>query len=399
MRKILFVVYGGGHARLVRPVIDHLLRTSQDVEVICLALTTAVREFSGLISERFRILAYKDFFGQDAEVLSHGKSLVQKMTNIFDLDESIAYLGKNYLELIKQAGSHQKAAEIYEQGGRQVFLPIESMREIISLVEPDIVVTTNSPRSEKAALIAARSLNVRSVAIIDMFSFRCESWLVELADTVCVFDISVAERLRVLGRHGDIQVTGNPAFDTLVKRFNNNRNSLAKQKKILPFTVLWASQQEPEYVYELNAVGNVGLPIAVEHELIEVFSCNPDWQLIVRNHPNEEPRTYPSFVKISAQHQPLEELLKEVHVIVTLTSTVGLQGRIMGCQLVTIDGSAFTSTVPFAKIGYSIGLSSPSELVGELKRLASLVNKQPLASPPYLIENAAERVAHAILSI
>lgn len=398
MHKVLFVVYGGGHARLVRPVIEQLLHADENVEVICLALTTAVREFTGLSNKRFEILGYKDFFGEDSEALVYGRDLVQKMTGVFDFDESIAYLGRNFLELVKRCCSVQEAAEIYAQGGRQVFLPIESMKEVISRVKPDVVVTTNSPRSEKAALIAARSLSVPSVSIIDMFSFRCEDWLIDFADTVCVFDTSVAERLRFLGRQADIRITGNPAFDVLVQKFVKHKNALAQLKINSPFTVLWASQQEPKYVYELKAKGNIGLPSAVESELVKIFSGKPDWKLIVRNHPNEEPRIYPDFVEISSQDQPLDDLLARVHVIVTLTSTVGLQGRIMGCELITIDGSAFTATVPFAKIGYSIGLSSPDKLTGELERLASVVNKQPLANPPYAIENAAERVAQVILS-
>ncbi|MFK9096653.1 hypothetical protein ACJEBH_05590 [Pseudomonas guariconensis] len=399
MHKILFVVYGGGHARLVRPVIEQLLHKNKSVEVVCLALTTAVREFVGLINRRLCILGYKDFFGMDSEALAYGRDLAQKMTDVFDLEETIAYLGRNYLELVKQYHSDQIAAEIYAQAGRQVFLPIKSMEEILSRVNPDVVVTTNSPRSEKAALIAARNLNIPSVSIIDMFSFRCEDWLKEFADTVCVFDSSVAERLRFVGCSADIQVTGNPAFDVLVQEFEKHKIALAQLKRSSPFTVLWASQQEPQYVYELKAKGNIGLPIAVETELVKIFSSRPDWKLIIRNHPNEEPRIYPDFVEISTQVQPLDDLLKKVHVIVTLTSTVGLQGRIMGCELITIDGSAFTPTVPFAKIGYSIGLSTPDKLSGELERLASIIDKQPLASPPYVIENAAERVAKVILSI
>lgn len=395
--KILIVCYGGGHARLLRPVID-LLLDREDCQVFCLALTSAAREFSGVKAENFRLYGYKDFFGSDTQVLKRGATLAAQLNNVIDLKETICYLGKNYNELVQQEGSESVASERYQLGGRQIFLPVNALVEIITLLKPEVVVTTNSPRSEKAALMAAQKLGIRCVSIIDMFSYRCEGWIAEFSDTVCVFDAVVAERLRSLNPNVDVRVTGNPSFDGLVSRFNKDKQRLLINKMAMPFTVLWASQQEPEFVAELGANGNVQLPSQVEAELVRIFSAHRDWRLIIRNHPNEVPRKYPDFVKISDQKQSLDDLLENVHVVITLTSTVGLQGRIVGCQLITVEGSVFTSTVPFASAGYSIGISDITLLEDRLLSLAAQSQEAPIIPPPYIIADAAKRVLDAIIN-
>ncbi len=394
MLNVLFVVYGGGHARLVRPVIDYIL-DNYDCVINCLALTGARRELEGIYSDRFNVLGYKDFFFGE-EVGVYGNRLMQDLLSVIDEEETVAYLGQNYLELLDACGADE-AARVYKQGGRQIFLPINSLKTIINQIGPDKVVTTNSPRSEKAALIAARELGVESIAIIDMFSVRCESWLKNYADTVCVFDQGVKDALVGAGRAAEVIVTGNPAFDSLVSECRKNRDVLIASKKALPFTVLWASQREPKYAADLEMEGSPELPLAVEKELIEIFKENSDWRLVVRNHPNEEPRVYPSYIEVSTQDEQLGVLLSRVHVVVTLTSTVGFQGRIFGCELVTIDGSVFSHTVPYSKIGYSIGLGSPAELSECLSAVEERIRQTPVLESPYAIDDAVVRVAEQIL--
>jgi len=67
-KKLLIVSYGGGHARMLRPVVESLERKG-GYEISILALTTAQKEFEGVDSS---ILGYKDFF-TSGEVIRYGQ--------------------------------------------------------------------------------------------------------------------------------------------------------------------------------------------------------------------------------------------------------------------------------------------------------------------------------------
>jgi hypothetical protein len=393
-KRVFFVVYGGGHAKLLLPVIV-LLAANPQLKIHCLALTGAYNEIIALENIGVIIHRYKSFFSTERDTIL-GKELASSLENIIDLDETIAYLGRNYGELIDTIG-FEAAGLKYKKEQRQAFLPVESLKYIINIINPSVVVTTNSPRSEKAALIAAYHLNIPSIAVVDMFAVRSFSWLVQYPSQVCVLSDSVKEYLVKKGRLGStIHVTGNPSFDSLVKTFNKKEKEIQSLRCGGKFTVLWASQQEPEYVGDLAEYGNVGLPINVENALQSIFKDKPDWQLVVRNHPNELPRNYPSFVQVSLPSESLEELLVTVDVVVTLTSTVGFQGLIMGCYLVTVAGSVFTSTMPFGEMGFSNHLASSGELEVMLDQLYEKKFNEIVNEPNYPVYDATERVVGVI---
>jgi len=395
-KKIVFVTYGGGHARMLAPVVESLSQV-KGIEVSVLALTTAMMEFD---DQSIRLYGYKDFFYENPRVIKYGEILAKDLDTVVDYEETVAYLGQNYLELVDDIGE-DKANKKYKKLGRQAFEPKKSLNKILKVIAPDLVVATNSPRSEKAAIQAARDLNMPSVALIDMFSIRCESWFskTNYADKILVLSESVKKHLISIGRdEASIVVTGNPAFDSLVRNYTVNRKEIITKKSNLPFTVLWASQREPEYCQETNLYGDTELPIKLENTLLKIFEKHSNWQLIARNHPSEAPREYPDFVKKSSQSEDLVELLSNVHVVVTLTSTVGFQGGILGADFITVDCSVFTPTMPFSEMGFSVGVQSVTDVEKELEKLYENMNTNNSKSI-YCIEDATQRVVKEILTM
>ncbi|MEA2017649.1 MAG: hypothetical protein U9N59_04305, partial [Campylobacterota bacterium] len=276
MKKILLVSYGGGHVNMLLPIAKRLRELKY--EVVFFALTTAIDK---LKQTNFKYYTYKDFFYSD-EVQEYGKELVKELDTIkLNDEESIAYLGQNYLELVEKYGEKQ-AQELYSKSNRQIFNPIKSMQYVLESIKPDLVISTNSPRSEKCIVQAASKLNIRSIALIDLFAIRCVDWFKDndFASKICVFSDDVKSYLVENGRdEDDIVVTGNTVFDELV---NNNDGKNNKDT----YRVLWASQKEPEYFAEFDTKGNPNLPLEIEEKLFEIFK-DKDWQLVVRNHPNE----------------------------------------------------------------------------------------------------------------
>lgn len=395
LKKILFVTYGGGHARMLKPVIEELSREGLfDIHV--LALNTAAAELAAL---NVTLLGYKDFFTIKPEVITYGQELVASLEKVIDYEETVAYLGANFVELVTKYGL-EEAREMYNNGGRYIFEPDNIMHEILDIVAPDILVTTNSPRSERSAILAARKLKINSIALVDMFGIRCSSWFRDndFADKILVLSESVKQYFVSLGRKAeDIVVTGNPSFDSLSSVFAKNQKEISVLRESIPFTVLWASQPEPAYLPETDSVGDPQLPLYIEEELFNIFQKNSGWKLIARNHPSEVKREYPSFVSCSHQSDDLTELFSKVHVVLTPSSTIGFQGGIMGAKLVTIDKSVLTPTMPYEEMGFSIGLKEFGEIEPALKRLEG--EKNVYSPPPYSETNAVTNVTKVIMSM
>jgi hypothetical protein len=84
-----------------------------------------------------------------------GSSLMQGLGGpVADPQETVAYLGLSMADLIADVGP-EEAELAYRQFGRQAFLPVRTLDRILRQVAPDLVVCTNSPRAERAAVLAA----------------------------------------------------------------------------------------------------------------------------------------------------------------------------------------------------------------------------------------------------
>ena len=218
-KKILFVSYGGGHVNLLLPVYRQLVN---DKNHLCefLALTSAgnVLEENG-----FPHLGFKDLIESgDEQVLAYGRDLVGKTNDSMRVpyDESVAYMGLSFWDLVQRHGE-EEAHRIYrEEGGRQAFYPVTPLRRYLEKVRPDLVVATNSPRAERAVIDAATQLGIPAVCVVDLFAFREIQWIGQpgFARKVCVLSEFVRGRMINAGRsHDEVIVTGNPAFDSMVK--------------------------------------------------------------------------------------------------------------------------------------------------------------------------------------
>lgn len=371
------------------PVIRGLIDSNR-YQVLVLGLTTAANELN---VANIPCLRFKDFFDRDAAAREYGLLLIDGLDNIVDKAETICYMGRSFLDLVETIGE-ENARKVYNESGRQVFYPFHSLKIILEKLSPNLLVITNAPRAEKAAGFAARALGIPCIALVDMFAVRCLPWFKQsnFADKVLVLNESVRSFLIEAGRDSNsVFVTGNPSFDTLVA----SRPSVDKIKGRSLYRVLWASQSEPSYVPELGLKGDPSLHLDVEEQLLKIFKEKGDWVLRARNHPSETPRVYPSYVEYSPQTEPLDAALRDVDVVVTLCSTVGFQGVLMGADMVTIDSSVFTHTMPYSKLDLSTGIKNISELPGVLSKIRLERKTKDLVSK-YDISDATHQVINHI---
>jgi len=209
------VSYGGGHAALLAPVAGELCRR-QDWRVSVLGLTTGRRRYE---VQGLRVLGFVDFLSADD---SHARELGERLTADVDAvssgvgaQETVAYLGLCMADLIDEVGEAQAWAA-YNERGRHAFRPDRTMLRILSTLKPDVVVSTNSPKSERSALEVSARLGIPTVMCPDLF---CDpAWEIYKplkADNYCVISHLAQENLvRHHGALADaVALTGHPAFD------------------------------------------------------------------------------------------------------------------------------------------------------------------------------------------
>lgn len=375
---IVLVAYGGGHVAMLAPVARRLI--ARGLPVVFLALTTA-----GAYLERAGIpyVSYRDLPGAGLEsVDAWGRLLTRDLPpgGTVPVEESIAYMGLNYHELVIEHGV-EGAAQRYADKGRQAFCPVGLFTRWFSDLRPSLVIATNSPRSEQAALEAASGLGIASICAVDIFGLQEIQWIKQpgYASRICVLNDQVREVFIAHGcRADDVVVTGNPAFERLQhaeariagRELRANRG-WAEDETVL----LWASQVEPEQHPFVPLAGDPTLPRRIESNLRQFISTHPHHRLIVRYHPSERVafQAGQERVELSPSSEDLATLLHAVDVVIVATSTVGLEAHLAGRAVLSVTGSVFTQDAPYGQMGIAVDVASPDLLEAALDALPAQV--------------------------
>lgn len=402
--RALFVTYGGGHVSMILPVIQELECAHPDIDCVLLALTTGHLK----ACEVRPCLGYCDFLHLvDAQAAKAwgAKLSVGNTSPDVPTDETIAYMGINYLDLIAQHGE-AGAAELYAQNGRYAFLPLHFMRRLLEQLAPAVVVATNSPRSEQAALQVAKEAGIASVGMVDLFGLDSDTYVTRALkpDWTCVLSAPVRERLIARNFIADgVVVTGNPAFDGLFAPENREKAQIYVAERGWEglTRVLWAGHVEP-YAHPASSVpAGRALPLEVEAILRDHVRHRPELALTVRYHPSDW-HTYPrqpaqERVHFSAPpEEPIHPLILASHAVIVQTSTVGLESAVAGKSVISIENS------PASHIWFSLaklGVANPSPTPADLPRVLDQVltqNKSPVGNTYGSDGRAAHRVAEVV---
>jgi hypothetical protein len=280
MKRVLLVTYGGGHVAMMLPIIRELKRRG-NCHMTVLGLTTAGPR---LQQEGIPYLGFADLVEPyDEDALEKGRQLAAENhtqgTGI-PFSETVAYLGLSYADLVERSGI-EGAEKEYAERKRQAFLPVGPLKRLIARVQPDLVLATSSPRAERAAIIAAQTMRIPAVSIIDLFG-REWSFLFQpgYADRVLVMSEMVRQDFIGRGRHPDeILVTGNPSFDRLTAP-SISRDARRWRESVDPHgnrkVVLWTATSvltDPDRREVLRSLG-------------ELAASRPDLAIVYRPHPN-----------------------------------------------------------------------------------------------------------------
>jgi hypothetical protein len=376
--KVLFVSYGGGHIEMCLPVMQALRQIAPDCTLRLMALTTAFDVAQAAGEQPF---GYRDLCDHPdlARAREYGERLLaEPLHSAISREESLAYLGFNFLEWVAADGE-AAAWQHWEAGGRHAFLPFQFFRQLLLQEQPDVVVATNSPRSEQAALQAAASLGIPTLSMIDLFALPGDPYLARQVHASKIAVLADATRVNLIaaGVQADrIVVTGNPAFDALKSpaSFDDGRAWRQALGWRDQHVVFWAGHLEPddaEPIYRREA----RLGQDVQDKLVQWVESRSDVCLAVRYHPNEwqrfvPPRQHPRVHWSQPDKENLLPVLMASDQVVVQATTVGLQAAVVGKRVISLSFSPLVQRtgMDYAKFGMAIGAGTPEDLVKILEQ-------------------------------
>lgn len=355
MKKIFMVCYGGGHVKIIKNIYLELIK-EKEIEIVLLALTGAQKYLSELNIPYMTIEKYYNIF-QDKEIKNIGEKILKELNINFEDTESKLYYGYSFKELIEKYGI-EKSIQGYKEFERRIFLPINFMNKVLKYEKPDLVITTNAPRMEKAALIASKELGIKSISVEDLFGveqeinekiekfFQSNNYRDKYGNYVCVLSEEVKKFLENK-TDSKVIVTGNPNFDDVYKY---------KEKKLFinenMRRLCYLSQKT-----DLNKKIFIKLLELLENKIIDI--------LIVKIHPNEDKNIYKDILrkyeylknKLFFENNLYEAILKS-NLVITEFSTAGIEAAILGREII----SRKNKIIDFEKLGMKLNFNEISEI-------------------------------------
>lgn len=347
-KKILFVTYGGGHVRIVIPIIEELISRKHEVSI--LGLTSSVKDLKKYKYDYKNIREYLSLFDyiEQKKILEYGELVIDDAFDDksgLDKDDIKVYLGINLWDLSLQYENFDKCLNEFKLNGRRGFFPINLMERIIRYENPDVLVVTSGQRSEKAAAIVANKMDIQVVRIIDLLG---ENLVIPYDAKVCVMNDYAKNNILESNSKintNDVFVTGQPNIELKYNyrdqiKFYQNNNLDKYEKKVSFFS-------QPNIPYRS----------IVFKEYIKLFESNSNYFGVWKLHPNEDISLYDNLVNqlppnlIVVKDDDTNVLIEESNLVITFYSTVGLQAIVAGKLLLVINLTEKDFPIDYAKLG------------------------------------------------
>ncbi|MFJ8246329.1 UDP-N-acetylglucosamine 2-epimerase [Peribacillus asahii] len=398
MKKLFIVAYGGGHINIQLEVARQFSNEGWEVVFLSTPNTTSTLKAIG----KYRYYTFKDLLEEESR--NYGKLLIDEIHNnhLIDYDESLAYGGVNYKNLVEIYGE-ERANNLYKSFGRRIFLPINSIKKLLDIEKPDLVsVTLSAARAERAAIIAAKERDIKVMAIEDLFGTACafsiyDNLHVKNSKTKqLLIDKGVPEeRINLISTiQNNFQV---PSFHTTINEYIGITykyvpdyifciNSYAKKQLVergIPEEVIYeVGQPSLDKIFE-----NYSNLIDIEKEKMILVTTQPldscydflelinpvlmelskeNYKVIIRYHPSTNGElerqyfgNYSSNIVIS-RSENLYELLAKVSLLITQTSTTAIESGIFNTKTLSL-ALGNDNFISFEEAGIAKSLNNPTK--------------------------------------
>ena len=380
MKNILMACYGAGHINTLLPIAKKL-NQDDNFNLKFIGFTTAKKVID---DHRIPAIELENIIkNKDEKILNYIKEIIKTNQhpdikyedalnyNFIGLKDNIKYFGED------------KALSLFRKYGRKSYLPVKTFRNFFKENKFDLIITTNSPRFELAIQKAAYELSIKSLSVTDLFNdvheykYICKR---DYAGYLTVLSDNVKEFLLEKGYRGEIEVTGNPAFDKLLNE--DNSNEVNKIRKLLNLKsndelILWACPP--------SNVDNKCLDLNKVFSYLNDFSeKNINYKFIIRQHPNSKIFEKEFHIKnglFCPKDLSLEVCLKACDILITYNSTVLFQAAMLGKKLLT---HSYSSPVFESRFGLDLNNFKSQE---EFLKIIKSSKKQDFSKLGIDIEN------------
>lgn len=370
MKKVLLVSYGAGHINMLAPVLRRFLE-DQRVLPVALALSVAKHTYTQQGLPYKTLLDYRDMImGERAE--RYGRLLADRWhvkSSGLSREESVAYLGTSMRDLASDVGEVE-AFRLIEAHGRQAFLPRWTMEQIIDVEQPDLILTTNSPRMERAATLVGNEKKIPTLNLHDDLGFMARDYLLS-GDRIAVMSEITEENLIAQGHHADkIVVTGHPAFDPVLdelKRFQ--RDEIIRRLNLPegPYLLLGTSQP--------GARGEIMEMCPLTYKAVAALGR---YHLLIKPHPGEDADAYRAYAKryqgkaTVVTGVSIRELLFVSELLISFASTIMIEAILMGKPVISFNLTGQPDPLPFVKWGLGREARSEVDLVQAIQDILTV---------------------------
>ena len=328
-KKILLITYGGGHFEIIKRITQNLPKNSYKV----LALTGAFVKFHKKV--RFGVLdLYKSLSSEHKKIVHDIISYLKLNPPNINIDwneETLLYYSLGALDFIN---GNQISSLSHFHWNRHNFLQLIAIRSFLSKhVEFKLIVTTTSPRFERASLLIAKEMNIPSIQIDDMFANPEAQFY---GDHIIVSSISEVNRLIFRGID---KVRIKPLGNLVYEEFFNLKIDSSLNKKIY-----FCPHKDRLYDEEGKEIfqGNDRLNHKKEFKALAILlKNNPGFKLVVRPHPNDSCEEFTEFLDIcdfEIVHPSVESIeiaISDAALWITPASTTGIQASLAGVPTIS----------------------------------------------------------------
>ncbi len=290
-----------------------------------------------------------------------------------DMEETEVYHGVGLYNLALDLGGEEAAKMTFMREGRRAFLPVDFFERVIKCGAHSLCLTTNSPRSERAAALAAEKRAIPSIAVVDALS---ESVHFKLPHRKCCVMADVVKRdLIEKDLASSVVVTGSPMFEKMAKAFKPRpRFDIG-----IPTQPGWEPEDVAQIVKGLKRL---------------------DFSVSVRVHPSQNAESFRSFSGMKetlfSEKETVSEWLGSIRSLVGWASTTLLEAAVVGVPVYIFWHRHHT--VDFSHYGVGAKFEKVEDLIAAVVSGQNLIPARSEASN-FNKANATENVVKEVMSL
>ena len=354
-KKYLLVCYGRSHAKTMKILADLL----PNENVVILPLLTAKDEFKDEQYEKIDLWSFTSASKLEEAVNIGGEIFFDHHNPHSGIDklESLRYLGLSYMDS-EQFYGKAKWQKKYSEIGRQAFLPIKTMESIFREIQPTALITTNSPRAERAAQMVASEICTPGVIFTDLFSgvpyYKMASTYINFLNREA---FKCIDRLKLVDRkHSRPTFFGNPLFIRIFDALNFDNElcrSCLHRRKVLHID----SHSYLDCISRKSIFRSTEETVSEVNLLREAFE-KLGLELVWRPHPAQATDELIERIErlgVSIDFSQIEDLdPRSYRFVVGRNSTALIELLLRGASLIQIDPHTH-SDMPLVKMGVASG--------------------------------------------